>query len=81
MFAAHAGEFLGSRVFQVKMALLLAAGMNAAIFHTGPFTTRREWDVNVTAPLGARMCAIVSITIWLSVLTCGRFLALIRELN
>ena len=35
MFSAHAGDFLGNRAFQLKMALLLTAGMNAAIFHTG----------------------------------------------
>lgn len=79
MFAAHTDLFLASRVFQVKMALLLAAAMNAAIFHTGPFTTSREWDVNAVAPIGARLCAMVSIATWLCVIACGRFLALLRE--
>jgi hypothetical protein len=79
MFSAHADLFLGSRVFQLKMALILAAAMNAAIFHTGPFTSSRDWDVNAPAPLGARACAAISITLWVAILACGRFLALLRE--
>ena len=40
MFSAHAAEFIDQGVFMLKMGLILAAGVNAAIFHSGPFTTR-----------------------------------------
>ena len=75
MFSAHAGDFLNNRAFQLKMALLLAAGINAAIFHTGPFRTAAEWDTNATAPIGARVSVALSIAIWISVISCGRLLA------
>ena len=75
MFAAHAGDFLGNRAFQVKMALLLAAGMNAAFFHTGPYQSVAAWDTNATAPLPARMSVAASILIWIAVIACGRLLA------
>lgn len=75
MFSAHAGDFLGNRAFQLKMALLLTAGMNAAIFHTGPFQSVAAWDTNATAPLGARISVALSLLLWFSVIACGRLLA------
>ena len=75
MFSAHAGDFLGNRAFQLKMALLLTAGMNAAIFHTGPFQSAATWDTHATAPLAARISAALSLVIWFSVIACGRLLA------
>jgi len=75
MFSAHAADFLTNRAFQVKMGLLLAAGINAGIFHTGPFQSVAGWDTNATAPLGARISVALSIAIWLSVISCGRLLA------
>ena len=75
MFAAHANDFISNRAFQLKMALLLTAGMNAAIFHTGPFRGVAQWDTQLPAPATARLSAAVSIAIWLSIIACGRLLA------
>ena len=75
MFSAHASDFIANRAFQVKMALLLAAGTNAAIFHTGPFRGAEAWDTNVPSPAGAKVSAALSILIWISVIACGRLLA------
>ena len=75
MFSAHAADFLGNRAFQLKMALLLAAGMNAAAFHTGPYGSVASWDTGAAAPWGARVSVALSILIWISILACGRLLA------
>ena len=75
MFSAHAGDFLNNRAFQLKMALLLTAGMNAAIFHTGPFQSAAAWDTDATAPLGARISVALSLVLWFSIISCGRLLA------
>jgi hypothetical protein len=75
MFSAHAGDFLGNKAFQLKMALLLAAGLNAAFFHTGPYATVRNWDVNATAPWAARLSVALSLILWIGVISCGRLLA------
>ena len=75
MFSAHAADFLTNRAFQVKMALLLTAGINAAIFHTGPYRSVASWDTNATAPVGARVSVAASIAIWFSIIACGRLLA------
>jgi hypothetical protein len=75
MFAAHAADFLGNRAFQLKMALLLAAGLNAAYFHTGPFQSVASWDTQADAPAGARISVAASIAIWVAIISCGRLLA------
>lgn len=75
LFAAHAGDLLGNRAFQLKMALLLAAGMNAAIFHTGPYQGVSQWDTHAAAPAAARLSAAASIAIWIAVIACGRLIA------
>ena len=75
MFTAHAGDFLGNRAFQLKMALLLTAGINAAIFHTGPYRTVEAWNVNAATPWGARASAALSLALWVAIISCGRLLA------
>lgn len=74
MFAAHADDLLGSGAFKLKMALLLAAGMNAAMFRTGPYQGVKAWDTNATAPLLARLSVALSIALWIGVIACGRLL-------
>ena len=47
MFVAHAGDFIQSEVFVLKMGLVLAAGVNAAVFHAGAFRASADtWPVN-----------------------------------
>lgn len=75
MFSAHATDFLTNRAFQLKMGLLLAAGINAAFFHTGPYQTVAAWDTNATAPWSARASVALSLVLWLGVISCGRLLA------
>jgi hypothetical protein len=75
MFAAHAEDFLDNRVFAVKMALLLAAGMNAAMFLTGPYQSVKAWDTEAPAPVLARASVALSIALWIGVISCGRLIA------
>lgn len=75
LFAAHADDFLESRAFAIKMALLLAAGLNAAMFLTGPYQTAKSWDTGIEAPLVARLSVALSIVLWIGVISCGRIIA------
>jgi hypothetical protein len=75
LYSEHGAELLGSRVFQLKMGLVLAAGLNAAFFRTGPWQTVAAWDTGVAAPLAARASAALSIVLWFSVIACGRMVA------
>jgi len=75
MFTAHAEDFLTNRVFGLKMALILIAGVNAGILHTGPWRSIAQWDTGATPPAAVRFSAALSIAIWIAVVACGRLLA------
>lgn len=75
LFLAQANELLNSGTFQLKMGLLLAAATNAIVFHTGTFQSASQWDTGCSAPVAARLGATLSLVLWASVITCGRFLA------
>lgn len=79
MFTAHASEFIASPVFVLKMCLILAAGLNAALFHAMVFRTADVWDSEemrkLPPPPSARVSAGVSLAIWVAVIACGRLLA------
>ena len=79
MFTAHATEFIDSEVFVLKMLLILAGGVNAALFHTITFRTADVWDSEemrkLPPPPSARAAGALSLLIWISVIACGRLLA------
>ena len=75
MFTAHAADFLGNRVFVLKMGLILAAGVNAAMLHAGAFRTVAAWDTDALPPASVRAAAALSILAWTAVIACGRLLA------
>jgi hypothetical protein len=75
MFTAHATEMASNPAFQLKMVLLVTAGLNAAAFHAGVFRTVAAWDLEAPAPGAAKASAILSLCLWASVITCGRLLA------
>lgn len=75
MFAAHATEMASNPAFQLKLTLLIAAAINAAAFHAGVFRTVAAWDVETSAPVAAQASGILSLSLWVGVITCGRLLA------
>jgi len=75
MFSAHPQDFIANRVFLLKMTLIMTAGVNAAIFHTGVWQGVAGWDSGQAAPASARVHAVLSMLLWLSVIACGRLLA------
>ena len=79
MFTAHASELIQSGVFVLKMCLILAAGLNAALFHAITFRTADVWDSEemrrLPPPPSARLAGALSLLLWISVIACGRLLA------
>ena len=74
MFTAHAGDYLQSPAFPLKLGLILAAGVNAGVFHTGVGQKSATWDVGVVPPAGARLAGALSLLFWIGVVICGRML-------
>jgi hypothetical protein len=79
MFTAHASEFIQSGVFILKICLIMAAALNAALFHALVYRTADVWDAeemrNLPPPPSARISAALSLLLWISVIACGRLLA------
>lgn len=67
MFGTQPGELLANRVFTAKMALIMLAGCNAGWFHA-----RRSLQLQDTT---ARVSMLLSMVIWILVITCGRWIA------
>ncbi len=60
--------------FLIKMALMLLAGANAALFHLGPWRRRAHW-ARAAPPPSARLSGAVSILLWIGVIVSGRLIA------
>lgn len=74
MFIAYSEPLLVSSEFRIKLLLLLAAGVLAILFHSGPYGSVDGWNVGVPAPVTAKVLCAVSLLNWVAVLVVGRML-------
>ncbi|MFE4057240.1 DUF6644 family protein [Streptomyces sp. NPDC059096] len=75
MFVSGAVSIAGSGAAPFKLALLVAAGINIAVFHRGCYRGVQGWDRDALPPGRARAAAVVSLVSWTGVTVCGRLLA------
>jgi len=75
MFTAHATEMAENPAFRVKLICLAVAGLNAGLFHRSVFKSSSVWNQEVAAPVAAKIAAVLSLLLWLSIISCGRLLA------
>lgn len=75
LFSAHPHDFAASGIFRLKLALICAAGINAGLFHASVYRSAARWDAGVPAPLMAQAHALLSLALWIAVISCGRLLA------
>jgi hypothetical protein len=73
LFSAHATEMIVNPAFQLKLALILAAGLNAWWFHRSVMRGAAAWGG--ATPRRARLAAGTSLLLWVGVIGCGRLLA------
>ena len=75
LFSAHPVELANNPAFILKLVLIVIAGLNALAFHLLPYRSVASWDRDGPAPPLARFGAVLSILLWLGVISCGRLLA------
>ena len=68
-------EYGGNVMFWISNALLLIAGLNAAIFRFGAYKNVAERDTAVEAPAGAKKWAGISLVLWIVLIFAGRAVA------
>jgi hypothetical protein len=73
MFTSQPALYLKTFAFQIKLALLVIAGLNMAIFHLWTHRRMAEWDEHGPVPLAARLAGLVSLCLWIGVVFAGRF--------
>jgi hypothetical protein len=61
--------------FRVKVLLLIAAGINAWLFHRRVKRDRARWDGDPVPPVAARIAAGTSLAVWAGVIVTGRMIA------
>src|SRR5579871_3782202 len=61
--------------FRLKVAFLLLAGANVAVFQRTVARRIAYWDENATPPLGARLAGGISLALWAGIVVAGRMIA------
>jgi hypothetical protein len=74
LFATEAASLYYNPAFRLKLALIALGGVNAALFHLGPWRRVAMWE-HARPPLAARLGGGLSTALWLGVLACGRLIA------
>lgn len=75
LFWAEAAKNYSNAAFRAKMILLLLAGLNPLIFHTGVYRRVSEWETLRNSPWRARAAAIASLMLWSGIIIAGRAIA------
>lgn len=75
MFASEAVKMEGNWAFQIKMLLIVVAGLNALVFHFVAYRSVDKWDKDPVGPLSARLAGAFSILLWFGIVALGRWIA------
>ena len=61
--------------FRIKVVTLIAAGLNAFVFHSNVDRRVAEWDRDPLPPRAARRAGATSLILWAIIIVCGRMIA------
>jgi hypothetical protein len=75
LFSGFATDYYVNTAFRIKLILIAVAGINATLFHLRVYKNVASWDANTAPPLAAKLFAVVSITLWFSIIAAGRLIA------
>lgn len=75
LFTAEATALVRNPAFLAKMALLVLALVNIAVFHSRAGHRMAVWSLADRPPRAARFAGAASLTLWVAVLACGRLIA------
>ena len=73
LFSADAAHTVGNPAFQAKLLLILAALINIAIAHAGPWRRAGIWRAEASG--SAKLTALVSLLLWIAAVVAGRLIA------
>jgi len=74
MFITNAEVYFHNFYFRLKMALLVLAGLNVAMFQLTAYRSLPRWDRAPSAPAIGRAVAVISLAIWVGAIFAGRMI-------
>jgi hypothetical protein len=74
MFMTRASHYIDNRAFQVKLVLLVLAGVNMAVFHLGTSRGLARWDTAPVTSAASRLAGASSLLLWVGVMLAGRWI-------
>jgi hypothetical protein len=77
LFASKPFTYLQILFFDVKMFLIVLAGLNMVIFQQIIFKDVAKWDRSPMPPTAVRVAGSLSLAFWVSVLVCGRLIGFV----
>ena len=77
MFISKAPEYVKNPMFQYKMALLVLAGLNMAVFQMFTYRTVGHWREQSLPTVTARLAGAASLALWIGILVLGRWIAFV----
>jgi hypothetical protein len=75
LFSSEATKMYGNLGFQIKMLLIVVAGINALLFHSIAYQSVGKWEYDPVGPLSARAAGLISILLWFGIVAAGRWIA------
>jgi hypothetical protein len=75
LFIAQAEKVYSNTFFRFKLAFLLLAGINAAVYQVMFYPKMAEWDSSDSVPWGAQLSGAVSLILWAGIIALGRTMA------
>jgi hypothetical protein len=74
MFSSNAVAYAHNSFFQAKIALIAFAGLNMLGYHLFVGRSAASWHTAPLTPLRARLVGGMSLTLWIAVAACGRWI-------
>jgi hypothetical protein len=65
--------------FRIKVAFLLMAGANVAVFQRTVSRSMSQWDLDAVPPFGARFASGVSLVLWAGIVVAQTRLSRLRR--
>ena len=73
MFITNAAVYYHNSFFRTKMILLVLAGINMFVFELTAARSVQLWDNDTKVPFAGRTAAILSLTLWITIIFLGRW--------
>jgi hypothetical protein len=77
-FFGYPEQYAYNSAFHIKVAAMVLAGINVAVFYGGIFAGVKKLGPHADAPAVAKLVTAISLSSWVVVLSCGRLLTFFR---